>query len=481
MYMGNKRARGHAFWAGFLTLFLSFVFHFNGAAQTTDLSVPTLSASAKTFSQASLEFSNSQFLRASEPYFREGASSSLTSWKLGWKARAQRRGWFANVDARNDYQSEEDHHYIKPFDLATGWGNENNRFILGRQRQDWSVADDLWRIGMWQPRFTDDQITRENGGFTGAFAKFGNDDAHLLLFGSPYWIPDTQASFELKNQKFVSKNPWFKPPTNIVNLDGIPTDVRYNFDRPSVEDVIKHGMAAAQFEYRPTTVHFARVSAAYKPLNQLIIGFPLELHLEDPNYAQIDVKTRVLYQQLLTFEAGVRDQDGYTAWWSVTSDRPFRDNPPPEWTTQEVKDAVIGSVYVGRDLRGSGPNATHAYISYLRVEGGDAPDRGEFKGTKSLFEPRYMFQDAVQVGLRHTAPLLTRKWLAHFSGNVIYDFAQHGVMASAKIAQPFGKAWSALLSGDVIGLVDKSGRVQEGFISTYRANDRVSAGVQYVF
>lgn len=456
------RARGHAL-GGLLALAIS------------------LNAAAKSSSQARMEIANSQYMRASETYFRDGASSSLTSWKLGWRGEAESRGFFSKADLRNDYQAEEDHHYIKPFDLNIGWGNDNTRLTLGRTRQDWSAADNVWRIGMWQPRFTDDQITREAAGFTGFFSRFGNERTHFLLFASPIWIPDQGATFSVKNQKFVSKNPWFKPPTTIVNLQGTETEVQYKLDRPNEADVIQHPMAAAQFEYRPTDMTFARVSATYKPMNNLLIGFPLELHevVPNPRYASIDVKARVLYQQMATLEGGVRDLDGWTAWASVTSDRPIRDNPPEEWTTQEVSDAVIGSVYVGRDVRGSGPNASHVYATYIRVDGGSAPDRGDILGTKSFFEKRYMFQNALQLGGKHSSPVFTGKWLTQVTGNMTYDFDQHGMMASLMMMQPFNKYWSGSFAADLIGLLDQAG--QDGFTSTYRANDRVSIGVQYVF
>lgn len=439
------------------------------------------SALAKDSSLATIELSNSQFVRASETYFRDGASSSQTSWKLGWKARTDKRGYFAAIDVRNDFRAEEDTHYLKPFDLVLGAERQGMRTSLGRERHEWSVADEHWRIGMWQPRFADDQVARESAGFTGLFLRVGDPKLKLMFFASPYWFPDMKADFKTKNNKFMSKNPWFRPPTDIVNLDGVPTEVRYSFNRPATASVVEHAMAAAQVEFRPTDSRFVRVSTAYKPVNQLMIGFPLELHLQDPNYATVDVKTRVLYQQLTTIEGGLRDSEGITAWASVSFERPIRDEPPLEWTTQELKDSVVSSVYFGQNLRGSGSGATHAFISYLRVEGGDAADRGDFTSDESFFESRYMFKNAVQVGIRHPTPLFTTRFLAYLSGSALYDFAQHGVMVSGRVQQAFTKSWSGHVAMDFLGLIDRSGSQSDGFISTYRANDRISAGVQYVF
>ncbi len=434
---------------------------------------------AKDFSRASFELSTSQFIRSSETYFRDDASHTQTSWKLGWKALTQNRGFFAKADLRNDYQAEEDHHYFKPFELSLGWRAGFTQIALGRERQDWAAFEDVWRLGIWQPRFTEDQFAREQAGFTGFSLNTGGHNMHLLFFASPIWIPDISPDFKVKNGKFVSKNPWFKPPTGSVNLEGIPTEVRYDLDMPEMKKLLNHPMAAAQLEFRPTPLHFLRVATAYKPMNRLLLGFPLALHLQDPNYVAINVKTRVVYQHVTTFELGQRDPEGLVYWASLTSERPVRDETPSDWTTQEVKDTVIGSLYLGQDIRGSGQNATHAFVSYLHVDGGDAADKGEFVGDSSLFESRFMFRDAVQIGLRHTMPLFTPKYLTHLRGTATYDFQQHGLMMSTQIKQALNKSWSASFAMDLLGLVDRSG--EKGFIANYRANDRVTAGVQYVF
>ncbi len=431
--------------------------------------------------QGSLQLENSQYFRASEAYYRDGATASMTSWRLGWAGEARARKLFAMANVRNDYHAEEDHHYIKPFEAAVGWRSERAELSLGRQRKLWSQADELWRLGTWQPRFMDDRLTRETAGLTGAFFQTSSSKIKFMALASPIYIPEMGADFEVEDRSFVSKNPWFTPPTRYVNLKDNLTAVYYDINKPPVEEVIFQGTAGAQIEFRPRETRFLRLSAAYKPMNQILVGAPIKLHLQAPNYATVVVQPRVVYHQVVTTDFGVQNENGLSAWASYTLDRPIRDNPPEEWTTQEVDKAHIASAYLGYDVRGEGEYASHVFASYLNIQGGEAPDGGEIVGKKSFFDSRYMFTDAVQLGFRHGTPWLSRRWLTFMTSSFIYDFAQRGLVFSTNFRQRMSKYWSANLNADFIGLTDQSGRVSDGFISTFRANDRVSLGVEYVF
>lgn len=431
--------------------------------------------------QTLLELSNAQYFRATEPYFRDGALASTTSWRLGFNGESKYRGYFAKANVRNDYQAEEDHHYLKPFEFAAGWRNDRAELAFGRQLKPWSAMDSHWRIGLWQPRFQDDPLTREVGGLTGAFYQTKGSKLRFLAHASPLYIPEMGPDAGIEDRAFVSKNPWFRPPTNVVNLRDNLTSIYYDLNRPSFEDIAFQGSAAAQLEFRPTATRFARFAAAHKPMNMLMFGFPIQLHLQDPKYATVDVEPRVVFHQLLSLEGGIENENRFTTWWSVSHERPIRDKTPAEWTTQEADDAVIASAYAGYDVRGEGEYASHVFASYLWVRGGDAPDGGDIVGQESFFGSRYIFTDAAQVGFRHAAPWFGRKFLTKIASSFTYDFAQHGIIFSTNLQQKISKYWTMSLNADFIGLSDLSGRVDDGFMADYRANDRVSLGVQYVF
>lgn len=436
------------------------------------------SALAKSKSQASLELSNAQYVRASEIYFREGASRAQTSLKLGWTGDYEKRSWVASAKLRDDIRSEEDHHYIKPFDLNAGKDGDQFWFRVGRKTYDWSVADSFWGMGLWQPRFLDDKLNRESAGFTGGFFGVKSDRFAASLMVSPWFLPDMGPNSEIQNDKFVSQNPWFRPPTGSVILSGNEAEIRYTLHRPAEQDVIEHAMVAEQVEYRPRPTRFVRLSSAFKPMNQLLLGGPINLHLVSPNYVSVEVEPRVVYHQVTTLEAGVAEETPWKVWGSLSYEKVYRDDPPAQWISQQAADAKIGSVFVGYRAPEGGPEV---YASYLRILGGESQDQSPFSLGSPIFEQRYMFLDAVKVGANTTGHWFSHRWLTRIDSSVTYDFAQHGVLASLQLAQVLSKYWTLSLSADGLGLVDQSGRVKNGFLSYYRANDRVALGINYVF
>lgn len=445
------------------------------------LSIYFSQATAKTTSAANILVSNNQFLRSTEPYFREGAASSLTNLNLRYQGSAERYGFFTEADLRDDFIGEEANHYFKPYTAVAGWQRRSVRLSLGRQKLAWSSMDEHWRLGLWQPRFTDDKITRETAGLIGAFFDIKQEKWSFSLLATPASIPERGPNFVIEEGKFLSKNPWFLPPTDRVELTGQEVPIRYRIERESTAELIQYAGASAQFIYHPTNEASVRVSHAYKPINQFLFGFPLVLNLTDPNYADVAVHPRRLYHQISTLEFGINDLNRWHNWWSLTREEIIRDKTPETWTTQEIGDATIASTYVGYDFRGEGPYRSRFYASYLRVLGGDGKDQGQYTGSVSLFERRFDFQDALQVGIYHFAPLVSGKWLMRLSTDFTYDFSQHGVVWSSTIRQPISRWWSAMFACDILGLVDTEGKVQNGFTANYRANDRVALGVEYVF
>jgi len=427
----------------------------------------------------SLKIENRQYFRSSEPYFRESAEDQSNSFDLSIKGKGTNGSLVSGIEVADTYEVSEDFHYIKPKEFFAGLKSGSFQFSVGRRLNTWSQADDLWRLGVWQPRFTEDKLEREVAGLTGAFAQLSNENHKFLIFGSGLYVPDMGANMDVEQDQFKSKNPWFRPPTSLVMINDKPTLVRYQFNRPTMGDVVSHGSVAAQYESRSPTGKFVRMSYAHKPLNQILIGGPIELLLPDPPYAFVEVNARVVYHDLYTFEVGELRKGGFHVWASITRDNPIRDNTPENWTTQEAVSTNVWSTYLGYDLSETGEQPSHVYLSYLRVDGGDGAVRGTIETNESIFERRYYFQDAVQAGFHHSFSSLGG--MATLVTTFLYEVGQHGTIFSTALTQSLDRNWSAQISLDFLGLLDTNGPVKDGFTSLYRANDRAQVGVQYVF
>lgn len=442
-------------------------------------SIP-LESFAADFGKNKLELRNSQYTNSGLDSFRDGASAQTMSWRIDLRGERQSKKWDYFWDLRHDYLAQEDAHYFKPNELNIKWKGQDTELIIGRHKETWSEQDEHFKQGLWHPRFLDDGIERSTAGFVGLFARNKNGPVKMTLLVSPLWIPDISPDFKLQKYQLKSKNPWFKPPPSQVSIDGRLTATRYQFSRPEYAEIISQGMIAAKTEWLDENGFWARASSTYKPINQLLIGFPLELHLQDPNYVNIDIKTRIVYHQVSTIELGLQEQDGWNGWGSVSYEKVFRDQTPQEWTTQEVKDSLVSSLNVSYNWWGTGVNSSQLSLSYLQIDGGVAPDQGEFQSTTSLFENRFQWMQAVELGIRHSAMIISNQFLSQLKGSLTYDLRQNGMLLGLEWYQPWSKDWSSFISGDWLGLTE-SKENPVGFVSDFRANDRLSLGVNYVF
>ena len=63
----------------------------------------------------------------------------------------------------------------------------------------------------------------------------------------------------------------------------------------------------------------------------------------------------------------------------------------------------------------------------------------------------------------------------------LYDRKQNGGLFRLSSGLNFSRELRVALEMDFIGLLSTDAEVEGGFLSTYRANDRVGLGMSYVF
>ncbi|MBX7231852.1 MAG: hypothetical protein K1X29_07175 [Bdellovibrionales bacterium] len=436
----------------------------------------------KNLTESTLGLNYSQYIRAGELYYREGAAHSTQSLQLGLRSEVQRKSFFGRLHFRDDFQAQEDFHYVKPFESDVGWHKGTLKISAGRTLFSWSEMDDLWRLGLWQPRFMDDKINREPAGLVGLFIQDRFQIFDVVLMVTPLFIPEIGPHFNESNGAVVSRNPWFHEPTSEINMEGTIYPLKYNIQQPSVGELIQHGSILGKIKWNGDGKTFFQLSAGLKPMNQLFLGLPINKQQRDLSLAQSYVEalphTRLLYHQLWSVEGGLKSRGPWTLWGSLTRETPLRDQTPEGWITQETGPAWVGSLHLGYRA-GEGSLAPEFFINYLKLSGGDLPDRGPFVSEESFFERRYLFQEALQLGWKGLLP--GKLSSLRFSSSLLWEQAQHGVLFRNELSQMVQKKIYVQLYADLIGLVDKSGSVTNGFTSLYRANDRVGTQLSYSF
>jgi hypothetical protein len=185
----------------------------------------------------------------------------------------------------------------------------------------------------------------------------------------------------------------------------------------------------------------------------------------------------VLYHELVSLEGGYQTEP-MSAWVSVLGEHPFTDISPSDWTTQEVTPSLAMSSTFDFRIAGSPQRPTRMDFSYLRQWGGNAGDQGPDAsgGSASNFEARYPFQSALAMGLRSDAVAKVSA-----STRLIYDIGHQGTIWSTEIRYAPKVNWMLGVGADLLTSAQTDDPDDTDLIGRYTANDRVHAGVTYVF
>lgn len=400
---------------------------------------------------------------------RPGAAATDTSIKLLSEGSLGRKT-LIRWNLETEYSSAENWNYARPKELFV----TTNIFSLGLKRTVFSEWEGRWGQGLFQPRFMDDKLRHESMGLIGLYVEKELDRLTFRMAYLPIFIPELalgpHSTFE--NGTFVSKNPWFLAPARTTNFQGVPTPIEYELSLPPTDAILFRGGAFSNVEWKPSSNTFSRLSYAFKPMPQMPYGFPLRQNFVIPDGLKVDIHPRLINHHVANLDFVYKKEKNEFR-TSVAHEWPIRDDTPETWETQEFKNALIGAFSYDWWMNSK---RTYAFeCNLIKVWGGDAADRGPIESNNSFFERKYQYLEAVSAGFKSAGRF--------FSGQIkiVYDRLQSGLIYSADLSARVDKDFTLTASSDVFGLASEQAVVRDGFIRTYRGNDRVSLGLSYVF
>lgn len=467
------------------TLFSAFfVFHFATAEITGTSSVlMPLESSAFRKNHNTLTIQNSQYVSYGRAYYRPGAADSNLSLALRLDDEFRWRNMSFHLAGKNELSVTENWNYGDVYDAHAEIKLGDFALAVGRKLDRWSEWENEWRQGVFQPRYLENKLRPEFAGLTGVFASRDLGPVKLTVGYMPVFIPDFAAHFWVENDKFVSRNPWFLPPASTFSFQNVAGDLRYSVKTQKTEKIVLNGGGIAKVEFAHEDDYLARLSFAYKPAQQLLLGFPSRNQFQiraNEDFMSIEITPRVFYQRVVSADQVVR-LESWTLSASAIYENP-QDDIPKDFTAGSVAPAMIYGVSLSRPLEADGPNAARVNLSAMKVEGGDKPDRGDFaQGEgKTLFERRYQYYEAYSLGLSKPWRGFGRFPL-EMGTKFIYDRLQNGGVFSFNCGMNFSKAFRADLQVDYLGLLTGPAKIPDGFLADYRANDRIGIGMSYVY
>lgn len=356
--------------------------------------------------------------------------------------------------------------------------------VVGRSLRHWSRLDEEFNVGIWQPQLRWDYLAPIQQGLTGIFFDWDlGSQSQLTFFTSPMSLPDQGPQFELKGGRFSSSNRWFYRPqsryrlfANSVKRSG---QIFYDLQNPSTEDLIFHSSFGVALRMRPAGPFWLQLSYAYKPMNQIHLGLECTNRVD---IATLDVQAlihpKIIKHNVVTLESGF-DQVDRRGYLSLTGDFPGASEMPADWEESSLHPmAFLGGAF--EHFVGDWRYPVWLRYSYMKAIEFTGRRKASILGDRvesSL--DRYPFKDVAAIGARI---LLAQNLSRNISLNTryLYSMPERGGWINASLDWGMGDfKWQVGL--DVLGADVDPSSAKAGLLSRYRANDRLSGGLSYVF
>lgn len=353
------------------------------------------------------------------------------------------------------------------------WKQED--FSIGRRRLLWSLLDRDFKVGAFNPSFKWNPLMPEEQGLTGLFLSAQRENKGtpwgIRLFATPVFIPDQGAGYQIKDGEFVKSNPYFSAPPTRARVAGQEDELNYTVQKPNTNDILYNEGYAGHIYYGDQKQGvFVQSALAYKPSNQLALGF--QGYLSSNNSVEISILPAFYYHTLASLDV----KYSWRAFWlsaSLLEDRPERASFSPEWTHQIYEPSRLQSLSVGMY---QGP--LEVWVGLLSVTGGGSKPVGSHAdAAESFLSERFDVSESIKVSGTYKTRFEAAKKLKINSSLLRGLDANYTLWSIAAIAD-FGAQWSMSFEAQLLSAsLDDS----TGIYGAYQNNDSMKMGVSYVF
>ncbi|MBC7742499.1 MAG: hypothetical protein H7061_09890 [Bdellovibrionaceae bacterium] len=362
-------------------------------------------------------------------------------------------------------------------------GNEKNYLAIGIKKQKLNFLDEYYHFGLYQSFLTTDFISYHDQGFAGLQAQVRAEFLGVRIGWQPYFFPNQTPQVREENGSLVSGNRWAKrPPTRFEFVGGQSNKIEYNIRDYEKKDVVSHqgytlSLIAGPDNERP----WVQASYAHKPLNEIPLTRETYAGIADFT-GHVNLSPVVTYSDVRSLDINL-DRGVLQTTLSYIEDQPMNNNAAADETLQSLQPIQIYGACISTKIETSGHRRLEVTLAAAHVQGGEIKDVTA-NGQESLFTfaaERTQFRDPITLGIStdvafiNSQPLLAKvRWT--------YDRKFKGSLISAEVNYET-KSYVRLRAGfDLLGLESQPDPdAPSNFLSEHQANDRLFAGVGYVY
>lgn len=365
--------------------------------------------------------------------------------------------------------------YMNVRELYLGYSwvqNGLHNLSFGRKISDWSLLDEMWNLGFYQPQLRWNSLDLETQGLVGFYYDYKmklsqNFTLSATAFYSPLFIPDQGPGYELKNGGFLKTNPWFQPPPTRVEFQNQNFEIDYNIQMPQITDVLFQNSFGGRIRLEMPYSFYTQVSALNKASHQLALGFKAALVADR---VKVEILPRVYREELYGLDLGFKNE------WTEVSLGAISVKP---------KTIVYDAPYnypVMEDSLSWGPKWSLNYEAWglwagaLFTEGKNFGEEGPDKGTmQTPLTLKYLYNRAYKVGIS-------------YNNHILDWFKMKSIVEWTETSEPWSKtlkfrnvfdltsSWNLTLDVTLIETAD-----EPSALSNTRNMDQVWVGAVYDF
>lgn len=366
--------------------------------------------------------------------------------------------------------------------VSRNTSSANLQWAVGRKKEHWNQVDSDFNLGLWQPNWAIDTLRTEEQGLSGIFLKDSFGPLQAMALVSPWFVPTMGPALQQDSGKLEPVNRWVRAPSNLSKIRNRTLPLVYSLDVPDYSDLVnKPGVGARIQVGSQLTGPWASVGYAHKPVNGLMLKYNSSLVLSESagTTGEAVISPVVGYHDLYSAEFGWSKME-WNFSLSAARDQPKEVAVEGEFIQQKLEPISVVGAHFEREISVF-KRSFQTTISYMKAQGGEIRDfdsAGVAQG--ALFDSRLLYTNALLFSADTEVVVFAKP--VRLKVKYLREWDQQGSIISIESQMTLAKKMRAVLGIDVLGpdsLDDKESDTR--FINQFRANDRLFAGVSYVF
>lgn len=364
-----------------------------------------------------------------------------------------------------------------------GFGSKDSNLIIGRKKENLSFADSFFHFGLIQSNFTNDNIDFIEGGLTGLSARYSYGGMGVMADFMPIFIPNQGPQVKAEDGRIVSSNRWASSPPSKFKFGEEHKDINYAIRDYNMTDIISnsgfmlHAFMGQQKSTRPV---FA-ATYAKKPINEVALS--RDTYSDISNFeGYVFLTPVVLTHEVMAADLNL-DYENFNSSLSYLADEPNNKDATGLEVLQNLSPLKIVSLYASLDLSEVLDKKIKVYTAAAAISGGEIRDLNSEK-KESVFavaNSRTLFKRPVCLGLKGEMFYVYNE-AVESDVSLTYDQELKGSLLSMQFKYSPFKNMGLSIGTDIIGVENElPADVQGNFLDQNKANDRFSAGIDYVF